>query len=533
MNISHVAASRSRSVESRAFSSEDVSHKTENERSTDPPVSPLAWIRPFRTRLLDGETKHGKSETWVLVKLLEHVDRDGRAWVSIETIAKGARLTPQTARKALHTLEKTGWLLINPHSWTTLTKEQAALGRKPPRRGDVGQATNVYVILDGNGNLACNQTRPGLARVEPLIASPANSPTTPSQKQEGGPSQKQEGGPLSKLIGDLAPSEDRSMKVSVERVPSIDTSTHNFTKSPKTEDGNLEAWNVIVEVHAEKTKAVHGLPPLPPDLKREQRQALADLLDGAVLEVRATVRERTGIEREFGEVRRELIKRAMNLYFKADTPHLRRVKHALRDLPRDFHACLSEARQTFLRECHDAAQPRRTPLGNPHERVVSVDKPAEITPQERHKEPELAPVDKPREAASSNTAVEARRLLEVLSAQLQPSETSKFERPKIPAISRPIVTDTDTQRADKPVQDKPVQDKQSSSDTISFEQKRFEDKPAQDKPASRFDRPLGRTGAPRWGSIGPRPTKVRDVKKLTTEEAASNEKHGGDSTSTR
>ena len=137
--------------------------------------------------------------------------------------------------------------------------------------------------------------------------------------------------------------------------------------------------------------------------ERDQREALAECLDGAALEVRAKLCERTNTERAFDEVRRELAARVMNLYFKRDNEHLRRVKHALRDLPREFHVMITEAMQALLRESHDAAPPRRAPLDEPNERIVSVDKPAEISQQKQVEEPKtrLDSGDKPVDDASS------------------------------------------------------------------------------------------------------------------------------------
>jgi len=504
---------------------------------------------------LSWRTKLEKSAKFVLVTLLEHVDPDGRAWVGVETIATGASFgSAQTVRNALQTLAKAGWLRIVPQTWTSLTNEQAAVGRKAPRRGDVGQAPNLYVVLDGKGNPACGQARPGLVRV-----SGPNLENTPLRISEGSPPKNQEGEPLSKLIGDQDPSEDHSMKESAERAPRVEQSTHISSKSPQKDAVKLEAWDVLVEVHAEKTKAVYGLPPLPPDMKRDQQEALAASLDGAAVEVQAKLRARTGTERELPDVRRELVARTINLYFKRDNEHLRKVKHALRDLPREFHARITEAMQLLLRESHDATPPRRVQLEQPTERVESADKPVEIAQQKQHEEPleRVDSADKPVEVvkpkvheraaqqlpAPTNTALEARRIVEALNAKPQQelfkpskSETPEIARPKKPAVSEQV---QEKPEQDKPAQEKPTQDKfvQDKPSNKSFEQKQFEDKTFEDKPSPRLprtppvERPLGRSGAPRWGAIGPRPTKVRRVSKLTPDEVEPDEEHGMGSTS--
>jgi len=134
-------------------------------------------------------------------------------------------------------------------------------------------------------------------------------------------------------------------------------------------------------------------------LKRAQQQALAECLDGAAHEVRAKLRDRTGVARDVRDVQRELVIRVMQLYFKRDNEHLRRVKHALRDLPREFHARITEAMQLLLRESHDLQKPRQ-PM--PEKQFVETSKPIE------------RPAAVPSEAVQMNTAHEARRLLEVL-----------------------------------------------------------------------------------------------------------------------
>ncbi|HRI68965.1 MAG TPA: hypothetical protein PK156_32265 [Polyangium sp.] len=144
---------------------------------------------------------------------------------------------------------------------------------------------------------------------------------------------------------------------------------------------------------------MYGLPPLAPDVKHAQQQALAECLEGAALDVQAKLRARTGIERSANDVQRELATRVMNLYFKRDNEHLRRVKHALRDLPREFHARITEALQMLLRDSHDAEKPR------PEKRetkLVETNRPVtQVTSM-------------PANAAQVITAREARRLLDTL-----------------------------------------------------------------------------------------------------------------------
>ncbi|HRI69654.1 MAG TPA: hypothetical protein PK156_35740 [Polyangium sp.] len=335
-------------------------------------------------------------------------------------------------------------------------------------------------------------------------------------------------------------------------------------KSSKKGAEKLLSWDVLVEAHIEKTKTVYGLPPLPPDLKHADRKALAALLDGAAAEVHAQLHERTGLTHDIAEVRSDLAKRVMHLYFKNDNPHLRRVKHALRDLPREFHARLIEARQALLRESHDAAPPRRVQLEQPIVHVDSVDKPVEETKQEQLEQPKesststhkpasmegVASADKPVNVAPSktsepasppppnppstsvNTAREARKLLEALSVPSPQQELFKrpsAEVPKPTPLKRPVLPEW--MQAE-------LEQARASADKPAPARKSFEQKPLEDKPSSapprgqQVERPLGRSGAPRWGAVGPRPAKVRRAPKLAPDDVESGARHG-DSSATK
>ena len=356
----------------------------------------------------------------------------------------------RTVRNALEALARGGWLQSSSQTWATLTAEQAAAGRPVPRRGDVGQAPNLYVVLDGQAN--ATRSRPGLVR--------ASIPPTPGQNGQGGPYQNRRGEPLADLHHDLDPKGSRSRIVSAERAKRVDKGTHFFRKVHDDNVQWLEAWNVIVETHTDKTKAVYGLPPLSPDIKREQQQALAECLQSAAVDVRAKLQARMGLERSLGDVQRELATRVMTLYFKRDNEHLRRVKHALRDLPREFHARLTEAMQMLLRESHDAEKPRQ-PLVET--KLVETNKPVAQPPP-------MQP-----EAAQVITAREARRLLETLGGA--PPRDDGATRPSYETAANSRLVSQD-----KPI----VQDKLFPEAVVT-----------------------SRQGAPRWGAVAPRRVQVR------------------------
>jgi hypothetical protein len=566
MNLSHAAAGRARSVEPGVFSLDSVIHATKSEATPNPPSSPYAWKFALARRIGSAEGPSSVHARYALRILIDHSDADGRTWLGIQALLTNTAIkTERTMRKVLDKLVRGGWLRIAPQTWTSLTAEQAAIGRTLPRRGDAGQAPNLYVVLDGRGREACleGRSRPGIVRTSKTMSSTENTRESLRQNDMGSLRQNDTGEPPANLHPDPDHLEDLSNEESAERVPRVEQSTHIFSKSPQMEAVRLEAWNVIVEVHAEKTKAVYGLPPPPPDLKRDQQQVLARLLDDAAVDVQAKLQARTGVEHKLPDVRRELAVRTMSLYFKRDNEHLRTVKHALRDIPREFHARLIDARQHLLRESHDATLPRRVQIEQPTERTESADKPVEITRQKQHLEPRecVESADKPvdvvalktpeRTASPSppglaNAAPQFRRMLETLNAPPSPQDFLKSSKPETPDISLPKRPAVSEQAQDKPVQeklaqDKPTQGKLSKDKPVhkSFEQKQFEGKTFEDKPSPTMprtppvERPLGRSGAPRWGAIGPRPTKVRRVSKLTPDEVEPDEEHGTGSTPIR
>jgi hypothetical protein len=242
----------------------------------------------------------------------------------------------------------------------------------------------------------------------------------------------------------------------------------------------------LVQAHAEKTKSVYGVAPLPPDLKRDQRQSVAECLDGTAVDLAAKLRER-GMERELVQVRQDLAGRVMSLYFKRDNEHLRRVKHALRDLPREFHARIIEAMQAILRESHDDAKsPRQTVVLELEQTVrPKVEKAAEVVKIEATEKP--IP-----QAMAANTAREARRIMEVLNATPSREEPSKARKAE--------PTPQPTKAKAEPARTEPQQPQETGNERATASQT--------------VQRSIGRPGAPRWGALGPTPAKVRRVSRL-------------------
>jgi hypothetical protein len=544
MNLSHAAAGRARSVEPSVFSRESVGYATNSEATPHPASAPYAWKYALQDRIWEEDGPRSVHASAVLAVLVRAADADGRAWPGIRTLLRKTKIkTERTLQKALDELVRGRWLRIVAQTWASLTEVQTAAGKRTPRRGDVGQATNLYIVLDGYGREAAFNIsqRPGLSRTSMETSSPETTLQTPLQEDRGGHPQKSRGEPPANLHPDPDHIEDLSKEESAERAAPVDQSTHISSKNRPQNEANLEAWHVIVEAHAEKTKAVYGLSPLPPDVKREACQALAKSLDEAAVDVQAKLHARTGTERELPDVRRELAARTMSLYFKRDNEHLRKVKHALRDLPREFHARITEARQLLLRESHDETPSRRVQL-KPPECVESADKPVETTQKKQQMEPieRVESADKPVEVvgpkvhervsqkppAPTNGAREGRRIVEVLNAKspqqelFEPSksETNETTQPTRLALREWLQAELEQARASV---DKPAQDKPSAHER------------EQDKPASspHVERPLGRPGAPRWGAIGPRPTTARRVLKLTPDEVEPEEEHGRGSTS--
>lgn len=485
MNISQAGASRSRDVgSSRAFLLSSVISAEPSGSS----ASPYGWKFTLSLRIWTEEGPKGYAAKCVLATLLVNSDERGRTWLSVHAIMNRTGLrTERTVRAALDALVRDGWITSKAQTWSSLTAEQLALGRKTPRRGDLGQAPNLYTVLASPSPHEASEvpTRPGLTKT---TENPAEN--TPLQKRRGGPLRNDTGGPPAFLHPDPYPLGSVSNEVREERETRSDQGTHLLSKSRdnKGEWAWLDAWKLLERVHFEKTKTAYGVAPLSPDLKRDDRRAVAECLDGTATELGAKLRAR-GIEREFVHVREELATRVMSLYFKRDNEHLRRVKHALRDLPREFHARLTEATQLILRESHDATVPRRTP-------VLEL----EQTPDAKAEKPvETAKIDaevKPIPAqTTSTTSTCARQLLQVLGAA-SPKEVS---RPKsVESADPPSMPRASLEASRSPVQESAQERSEAPS-------------PVQ--------RSIGRPGAPRWGELAPTPMKIRRVSRLQVVES--------------
>jgi nucleotide-binding universal stress UspA family protein len=204
------------------------------------------------------------------------------------------------------------------------------------------------------------------------------------------------------------------------------------------------------------------------------------------------------VERELEQVRQDLAGRVITLYFKHDSKHLQRVKHALRDLPREFDARLIDARQAILLESYDAQSPRRT-----LEPVLELKPPAQGPKAE--KAAEVVKSD----AAEKLMPVEVTRELSRRAIELVEANSSKVEPP---AVARPVVEEPSPTRTKPVLPDWFIEDLEKSRQKAQ--------RPAQehaDEPRT-VQRSIGRPGAPRWGALAPTPTKIRRVSRLQPSE---------------
>lgn len=454
---------------------------------TNPPTSPHSWKFALERRIwFKKEGPKGNAARSVLTVLLWNSDESGRTWLGIHAIMEHCGFgNERTVRKALDLLVNDGWVTFTAHTWSSLTAEQLATGHKAPRRGDVGQAPNLYTVLSSRSQ----PSRPDLP-TRPNLAPPTESPVdlTPQHICQGGPRQICQGEPPADLPPDPDPMGSVSRIESAEgatRAPS--TLLSSKAKGSQEDWSWLPAWDLLVNLHAEKTKSVYGIAPLPPDMKRATRKAVAECLEGTALDFAATLRAR-GIQRELAQVRQDLATRLMSLYFKHDNEHLRTVKHALRDLPREFHARISDAMNAISRESHDNVNvPGRTaPLEVPAQ-GVKAEKAAQVTKSEAAEKP--LP-----QAMPANTARAARRLMEALSA------APLREEPSTPRQVEPSRATRPTQEAAGPES----RQLQEANDGANAPQT--------------IQRSSGRPGAPRWGALGPTPAKMRRVSRLQVAE---------------
>ena len=486
MNVTQSGASRSRDVDSaRVFFPVPVNPST----SSEPNPSVYGWKLGYLKRIWATDFPDRVAARGVLTVLWEHSDEDGRTWIGLNRLAAEAGIgNLRTVRNALAKLAQGGWLRFTPQTWASLTAEQNAARRPAPRRGDFGQATHLYELLDPRVKPVTSvpqgsrtPTRPGLV-VTKAQPSERSVDDTQGQNCPGGLEQNCPGGPGAKLPHDPDPVRSVPKEEREERIALVIPDTHLFSQAQESKEdaGWLVAWSTLVQAHAEKTKSVYCVAPLPPDLKRDARQAVAECLDGTALDLAAKLRDR-GMEREFVQVRQDLAARVMTLYFKRDNEHLRRVKHALRDLPREFHARIIEAMQLILRESHDAQSPRQTP-------VLEQDKPVTV---------------KAEKAATSWAEMDAARrqaeqeLGKIFGAPLQPTSRPNLE-PK--AEKRVDVSLPEIRQAEAmPERPKAPEPPRSQEREIA---------------PQTVQRSIGRPGAPRWGALGPTPAKVRRVSRL-------------------
>lgn len=500
MNLSQAVAGGSCFVDvGRGFSLGPVEIGEIAEPSPTPSTSTYGWKFALQLRIWSGEGPKGNAARSVLTALLWSSDGTGRTWLGMASIMEKSGLgNERTVRRAIQSLTNGGWLRLTAQTWSSLTAEQLAVGRKAPRRGDVGQAPNLYTVLGGPSLRVTPEapTRPGLAST---TVSPVDE--TPLQICRGGQGQISPGGPGANLPPDPDPlgSVSRIVSEQSER-GALDTHDFSKTQEGKGDWGWLESWQVVVQAHATKTTSAYGLAPMEPDMKRGDRKALADCLDGASTEVAAKLRAR-GIEREFVEVRRELAERAIARYFRNDTPHLRKTKHALRDLPREWHARVTDAMQAILRESYDklpARRPFELQLEQAGERR-KVEKPAETASS--------APVEKPMRVEDTSTRSQnARKVLDSLMTAKEVQRPKSAEpvtppsKPQAkPALPDWLVAETELERVRKQAQ-KATETPQAHRDE-----------------SETIERSMGRPGAPRWGALSPRPMKVRRVSRPVIE----------------
>ncbi|MDC3988691.1 helix-turn-helix domain-containing protein [Polyangium jinanense] len=506
----------------------------------------------------------------MLAQLVRHSDASGRCWMSARTIAaKVGVYNTRTVRAAVDELVKSGWLDATPMTWAQLAAEQRAAGRPVPRRGDVGQAPNLYTVRDGRGGPVTSEGRtpptttgPGIVRIAPVaqgstrtdvhmdIRTQAMVPlaradepleraasTSPRKVPEGGQGPKSPrdqgpkspGGPRAEEPHDLDPVESMSRMESGGREARPWQSTHGSKEVRGEDRGWVKTWEVLATAHAEQTKHVYGLPPLPPDLKREQREAMAECLDGAAVEVCAKLRAR-GLERDRTELCRELAAQVMKLYFKRKTSHLVQTSHALRDLPRELHARMTEAMAALLRKSHDATQPRR-PRPEPTAPKAPVEQaraaatvtqlcmafapPGQQRRVDRH-ELEAGLGLAPLEDAGSPTQDEPEPV------PVEPEQPQIVASPPAPPppLEAPREAGPQAAPCGPPPEFRGWSPHRSASPrvTAALEQLRAAlgpelvpepEVPAEAEALAVTQRPLGRAGAPRWGAVGPRPAKVR------------------------
>ena len=499
MNVTHSGASRSRELgQSSVFSRSRADLGAQGEKTSSAPVETLPWKPAIFGRIraaLRGPRHHVME---ALVRLADSTD--GTCWVSMETLAREARVDIKTARKHVHELVRVGgFLKTESMTWAQLCAHRRAAGRRVPTQDNDRNATYLFTVLDGVGRRGCDL--PETERGQHFGARWGRPPRRAQRDRRRVTSEpktsdlvRHEGYQIwqSRGLPNLAPelSDDLSDQEMSVLVPTSGTDTEQHTSLVESSKGDREswtgAWEGVLAAYAKHFQRVYEAPPMPPrGLKpndprdagehlTSKARALAERLAVLELDALSMLTDRT---------------LAIWLDRKGSKNFLTRESHPLWALINELPARANEAFKALVRE-HVASTKPKTPE-KPQETTATW---AEIDAARRQAMEKMGvPVGAPSRLISRpNLHPEPEK-----AANVSPIEIRTVERPVEKAVERP-------ERAKAPARPLP-----RINETLPT-----------------IPRPESKRSGPRWGEAGHRPVRIRRTRPMeSTGETEPEEPH--------
>ena len=504
MTLSQAASGRPRNVNvTRDFSRlrEDSSHLRDDSNRpregyspkdagiSSAPVVTLPWKPAIFGRIRAGlrGARHHVMEA--LVRLSDSTD--GTCWVSMETLAREARVDVKTARKHVHALVKVGgFLKAESMTWAQLCAHRRAAGRRVPTQDNDRNATYLFTVLDGVGRRGCDL--PEAERGQhfgarwgrpPRRAQGSRRRVTPEPKTRD--LARHEGYQIwqSRGLPNLAPelSDDPSDQEMSVLVPTsgTDAEQHTFFVSSSKEEGETWrlAWDEVLAAYAKHFHRVYqATPKTPRRLKAEDPKDAGEYLTEKAggLAVRLNVPQQEAV--------RMLADRALGIWLdrKGSGDFLERAGHPLWAFCEEVQGRVNEAFKALVRE-HVASTKPKAP-----------EKPQETTAT-------WAEIDAARkqcmEKLGLNSGAPSRQISRP-DLHPEPEKTADVSRSEIRRVD---------ELAERPVEklaERPVEKLERSKAPTPPLPRRNEALPPLPRPES------VRSG-PRWGEVDHRPVRVR------------------------
>ena len=505
MNVTQSGASRSRDVNTaRDFSlprddsslpRDDSSRK--DARTSSAPVVTLPWKPAIFGRIraaLRGPRHHVME---ALVRLSDSTD--GTCWVSMETLAREARVDIKTARKHVHELMKVGgFLKAESKTWAQLCAHRRAAGRRVPNQDNDRNAPYLFTVLDGVGRRGCDL--PEAERGQHFGARWGRPPRRVQGDRRRVSSEpktsdlvRHEGYQIwqSRGLPNLAPelSDDPSDQVMSVLVPAsgTDAEQHTVLVSSSSEEGGTWrlAWDELLAAYGKHYRRVYQASPksprrLKPEDPKDAGEYLTEKAEG--LAVRLNVPKQEAV--------RMLADRTLGIWLdgKGSGGFLERAGHPLWAFCEEVQGRVNEAFKALVRE----------------HKAQSAPKQAEQMPVKRAETPADL-LEHIRAAREANRFVQTLvtapgEVISRPSVQPMPEKTAEVSRPEIRRVDelaeKPV--ERPVEKAVEKVVERPERSKAPAPPL-----------PRRNEALPPLPRPESVRSGPRWGEVDHRPVRVR------------------------